>query len=211
MNSRVAVTFAIALMVLAYFWLNLGEPPTPPVPATTPEAPAGAPDTPPSDSEASPAAPGPRSAPSAAQPAAPAPASGSEAGHQPLAPAASEAAGDDDDSAGGFELRRPYPVDRDGIQAAMTSQIDSIRQCYDAWIQKNPDIEGKLVLGFTIEPDGEAPEEASVRGVEIKDGSTVDHVFLEGCVVSAVDELRFEAPRDGGVMTVNYPFMFSNE
>lgn len=28
---------------------------------------------------------------------------------------------------------------------------------------------------------------------------------------STADELRFEAPQDGGVMTVNYPFMFSSE
>ena len=115
---------------------------------------------------------------------------------------------DDDDSAGTAAV---YEVDYGGIQAGIQSQLEPIRECYQAWLDKNPDIGGKIMLAFTIDPDEDAPEEAGVHGVEILDGSTVDHLFLEGCVMNAVGDLRFEAPPDGGSISVNYPIVFSNQ
>ena len=212
MNARIAVVFFIAGAALALFWLLGPEDGSAPdggqggadVPATAAGGPPSLGDsgTPRGDRRWSPAAGG---APTRAGE------GEAEAGGRPAGESGEvegSAAADDDDSAG---VSRPYPTDYAGIKAAMEGRIDDIKECYDAWVTKNPEIEGKIVLGFDIEPDEEAPAEAGVRSVQILDGSTVDHVFLEGCVVSAVEEMRFEAPADGGSLTVNYPFLFRSE
>ncbi len=220
MNKRVAMLVPLLVVVLALVWALTRDPADPPAPSPDGTAVDEGSD----GSEGGSARPAPRgdrrwsggTGGSATGGAAPAGSSSALSRRDPgpdVDPeepdtADEQDAADDDDSGGELFI---HSVDFEGIQGAIQAQLEDIRGCYQAWVAKNPDIEGKIVLGFTIEADEEVPGEAGVRGVEIKDGSTVDHVFLEGCVMGAVEELRFEPPADGGVMTVNYPFLFSAE
>ena len=126
---------------------------------------------------------------------------------------AEPAVANDDDSASDADSEDPviHPVSPVGIDGAMRGELLGIRECYQAWLNQNPDIGGRLVVRFTIEDDPEQPGEAGVSAVAIDDDSTVDHVFIEGCVMNAVSDLRFEPPEMGSPVTVTYPFQFTAE
>lgn len=99
-----------------------------------------------------------------------------------------------------------YKIDRDGIRAAIRSQMPEIRECYEAWLQQNPRLQGRMVVGFEISADDAGA--AEVTQVSLVDGG-LGQPFMEGCVLNAFQDLRFEKPPGGGgKVTVNYPITF---
>ncbi len=102
-----------------------------------------------------------------------------------------------------------WSVDREGIQGAMDESKPKIQECYSAWIKSNPDLAGRMVISFVIEPLAEGSEYGKVTEVELAD-SDVEHPLLEGCVLNVASELRWTAPPDGR-MAVRYPFLFATE
>lgn len=104
-----------------------------------------------------------------------------------------------------------WALDREGITGAMAEARPEIKRCYEQWLADNPGLAGKMVATMVIEAAEEGAEVAKVHSVDLKD-SELDHPFLEGCVLNAMEELRFENPTgDTGRLTVNYPFLFSSE
>lgn len=102
---------------------------------------------------------------------------------------------------------KPWPIDRDGIRGAVQEAIPQMRECYEAWVQQNPSIGGRVVVTFTIEAiQGE--EGAKVVGAKVGDQG-IGHAAMEGCVVNVFEDLRFERPADGKI-SVTYPVIFSN-
>jgi hypothetical protein len=108
-------------------------------------------------------------------------------------------AGDEPD-----DLPTIFAIDSDGIQDGVKSQLEEIRGCYDTLLADHPDAAGRIVAAFTIGPDGR------VLAADIDD-STVGSVYLEGCMVTAMEDLRFEPTKDGSEVQVTYPFDFSPE
>lgn len=111
---------------------------------------------------------------------------------------------DDDDADPLQEM--VWSADKSGIQSAMREITPAIRECYDGWIQDNREMQGKLVVKFTIGADPGA-DEAKVQSVNLPE-SELGNPLMEGCVLNAVSGLRFDVPDDGN-LTVNYPFRFS--
>ena len=108
-----------------------------------------------------------------------------------------------------IELPAPFPVDRDGIKAAIQSATPQIKECYDGWLEYHPRLGGKLVISFTIgAPEGER-KLARITDVNL-DENRVRHGVMEGCVLNVVSNLRFQRPDDGGAVTVRYPMFFSS-
>lgn len=100
-----------------------------------------------------------------------------------------------------------HKLDRDGIKGAVQEKLPEIRECYQSWLQSNPQLAGKLKVEFQIvEIPGR--ERGKVQAIEIADGG-VGHVAFEGCVRNVFGDMRFEAPK-GGEMRVTYPIAFSN-
>lgn len=100
-----------------------------------------------------------------------------------------------------------HALDRDGIKGAIGEKLPEIKECYESWLQSNPNLGGKLRVEFQIvEIPGRA--RGKVQAIEIADGG-IGHVAFEGCVRNVFDDLRFEAPK-GGEMRVTYPFAFSS-
>ena len=109
-----------------------------------------------------------------------------------------------------FELPPPFPVDRDGIKAAIQSATPQIKECYDGWLEYHPRLAGKLVIAFTIgSPEGER-KLARITDVELVE-NRVRHGVMEGCVLNVVSNLRFQRPDGGGEVTVRYPMFFSSK
>lgn len=98
-----------------------------------------------------------------------------------------------------------HALSRDGIKGAIAEQLPQIRECYDAWLQQNPQLGGKMKVQFTImEIPGR--DRGKVQRVEIADGG-LGHVAMEGCVGNVFKSMRFEAPPHGE-MRVTYPLTF---
>ena len=102
-----------------------------------------------------------------------------------------------------------FATDRDGIQSAMSLAIDDVRDCYEQWLALNPDLAGRIVVGYRIAPDPEDPSRGRVVDAEVQAGG-LGNQFLEGCVVASLDSLRFDDPPAEGI-EVTYPLTFSNE
>jgi hypothetical protein len=100
--------------------------------------------------------------------------------------------------------RKRYAVNVDGIRAAIGSALPEIQECYEGWIQQEPQLAGRMVIGFQIGPDDAGT--GGITQLSIVDGG-LGHALMEGCVMNAVQNLDFDRPDEP--VTVNYPFLFS--
>jgi TonB family protein len=93
-------------------------------------------------------------------------------------------------------------LDKEIIRRVIRRSLARVKYCYERQLAKNPSLAGKLVVGFTIQPDG------TVTGALVK-SSTIGDVEVGQCVVKVVKALKFPKPAGGGVVIVTYPFNFS--
>lgn len=107
---------------------------------------------------------------------------------------------------GGIDGGVRYPLDKDGIRAAVKSAIPDVKDCYESWLAMNPALGGRLVVKLTIDTDDGV--EGRVTRLSLADGG-MGNVAFEGCALSSLTDLRFEPPLDGP-MNVTYPLMFSS-
>jgi len=97
---------------------------------------------------------------------------------------------------------------KEGIQEAFLEHKEDIRYCYEAWLDHNPDLEGRLEIAFSIPAErGEGdPEGVRLLRVDVE-GSDVDHSFFEGCVLGVLSDLHF-APPEKDVEGGRIPIVF---
>ncbi len=62
-------------------------------------------------------------------------------------------------------------------------------------------IEGRVVLKFVIDSDG------NVSGASVEE-TTIKSPELQACVIRAAKRMVFPKPKGGGIVMVNYPFVF---
>jgi len=91
-------------------------------------------------------------------------------------------------------------LDKEAIRTVVRAHIGEVRECYDAGLQRDPELAGKLVVGFEIAADG------AVKRSEISESSLAD-AQVGACVAAAVRSWTFPAPQ-GGAVEVAYPFAF---
>jgi hypothetical protein len=107
---------------------------------------------------------------------------------------------------GGDPGTRRFGPDAAGISAALQDALPQVKECYDAWLKVNPSLGGKVVVGFTLSRSKEAPDEGRISKATIAQ-SSLGHTAMEGCVLSVVDDLRFDAPADD--VEVEFPLVMS--
>ncbi len=106
----------------------------------------------------------------------------------------------------GAEPEVLYSTSKEGINDAIRERLSEIRECYQAWLELQPDLEGTVEVKFVIsDVDGVG----EVTRTETLDTTTTDHTLFEGCVLNVMSTLAFESPEDGGVVIVSYPFQFT--
>jgi outer membrane biosynthesis protein TonB len=88
------------------------------------------------------------------------------------------------------------------IDAVIKRHLSSIRYCYERQLSRAPDLSGKVSIKFVISKSG-----AVSRAVI--DSSTVDDAALESCLQSRFLQMQFSEPKGGGIVIVNYPFLFA--
>lgn len=92
-------------------------------------------------------------------------------------------------------------LDRSIIERVIRQHRREIRACYEAELQRDPDLEGRIVVSFVIDPSGGVAR-ASIGS------STMNNGGVESCITTRVRRWRFPEPRGGGIVRVNYPFSF---
>lgn len=99
-----------------------------------------------------------------------------------------------------------FPLTADGIRDAVEERQEELHACYETQLHHTPDLAGMLTLGLEVEPgDGDWAHIASVDVIDAE----FDAVFLEGCVATVFEELRFDAVDDP--VLIRYPVEFSPE
>ena len=69
---------------------------------------------------------------------------------------------------------------------------------------KNPEIGGRVVINFIISASGDVSSSKVQR-------TTMNNMEVETCVAEQIKKIKFPKPKGGGIVIVNYPFVFKAE
>ncbi|MBK8169300.1 MAG: TonB family protein [Sandaracinaceae bacterium] len=92
--------------------------------------------------------------------------------------------------------------DQSNVVRMIRTRISAIRACYEQQLRRNPALEGKVTVEFTIQTTG------SVSGAHATENTTNDPAVAT-CVVSTVSRFRFNPGPEGGSVVFSYPFVFA--
>jgi len=114
------------------------------------------------------------------------------------------------DKKGDFIIQRPESIegaasssdkrDNDAINRLVTSNKTSIRMSYEKFLERTPDLNGKITIRFTITASGK------VTDIQVLENTT-GNADLEKEITRKIRMWQFEEIADGDV-TVTYPFIF---
>ncbi|MCB9703422.1 MAG: AgmX/PglI C-terminal domain-containing protein [Myxococcales bacterium] len=90
-------------------------------------------------------------------------------------------------------------LDPEIIRRIVRAHINEIRHCYNQGLVDDPTLAGRVVIAFTIDPEGKVAEAAA-------DEVTISPEVAE-CSRVAVQRWLFPKPRGGGSVSVRYPFV----
>ena len=94
-------------------------------------------------------------------------------------------------------------LDKELIRGTIRQHIAEVKHCYEMALLKNALLEGRVMVEFTIGLEGKVTAAAV-------SASTLNHPGPEICIRDAVASWTFPKPQ-GGVVVVNYPFVFKPE
>jgi len=103
--------------------------------------------------------------------------------------------------AGGPVVGQGGPLPPAVIRRVIQRGLGPIRYCYDKALLRRPKLAGRVVVHFIISPKGR------VQSSRVK-SSTLGAPKVARCVADRVRRLVFPAPLGGGIVKVNYPFVF---
>ncbi len=93
-------------------------------------------------------------------------------------------------------------LSKEVIRRVVNQHKAEIKFCYERELNKQPDLEGRVVVAFVISPSG------AVMSAQVSD-STLRNAGVESCLAGKVKTWSFPSPDGGGVVSVSYPFVFS--
>lgn len=89
-------------------------------------------------------------------------------------------------------------ITRDQIREVVRAHIGEVRDCYNQGLQRDPELAGRLVVGFEIAGSG-AVEHAKISE------STVADAEVGACIAAKVKSWQFPASK--AATSVEYPFV----
>lgn len=90
---------------------------------------------------------------------------------------------------------------KEAIDGEIRMHLGEIQACYQRELNRQPSLEGEVVVKFEISPDG------TVAWVEVE-RTDMDHTSVPACVCEEMGRIEYPAPLGGGVVRVTYPFRF---
>lgn len=106
-------------------------------------------------------------------------------------------------SAGGGQAVIMGALDRSVIDAYIRRNLAKIRWCYEKELNKDPKLFGRIVINFIISKTGAVSSSKVNR-------TTMGNKNVEKCVANQIKKIRFPKPKGGGIVIVNYPFVFKH-
>ena len=94
-------------------------------------------------------------------------------------------------------------VDKDMIRRIVRAHLNEVRSCYNAGLTKNPNLQGRVTIQFSIVGSGKVASSV-VQEDTAKDGSVAN------CIAKAVKRWQFPRVNGGGTALVSYPFMLQS-
>ncbi len=76
-----------------------------------------------------------------------------------------------------------------------------IKFCYERQLRRNPKLSGKIVVRWIIAGSGNVQSANVVQ-------TTMNNERVENCIVRRILRWKFPQPKGGGIVQVNYPFLF---
>jgi hypothetical protein len=95
-------------------------------------------------------------------------------------------------------------LDKETIDQVIKRHVNQIRYCYERELNKDPSLQGQVVIDFTIAADG------SVSESKVK-SDTLSNSAVGECVNGRFWRMQFPQPRGGGVVRVSYPLILNSE
>jgi len=92
-------------------------------------------------------------------------------------------------------------LDMETIRRVIRRHRNEYVYCYEKELNQKRDLAGKIKVQFVISGQGK------VIAASVSE-STMKNATVEGCLVRKVKRWRFPAPKGGGLVNVNYPFLF---
>ncbi len=96
-------------------------------------------------------------------------------------------------------------MDKEAIRRVVREHINDLRTCYEAELNKDPNLAGKLVLQWEIKEGGRVGKVSAVNR-----GDTISNKRVIKCCQNVLSEWRFPEPPAGMVGIVVYPFIFQS-
>ncbi len=90
---------------------------------------------------------------------------------------------------------------KDEVGEVIHRHLSEIRYCYESAMIHSPDLEGKLIINFSINHSG------SIHTASIK-SSTLSDSRVDDCVLRRLVTWKFPSPKGGIDVAVSYPFIF---
>jgi TonB family protein len=101
-------------------------------------------------------------------------------------------------------IRLSENYDRELVRRVVLKHWNELKSCYEVELSKNPNLAGKVAIGFVINPVGD------IGSVEVTE-STMESEPVKQCILRNVQRWQFPAPKGGGVVEVTYPFIFQTQ
>ena len=92
-------------------------------------------------------------------------------------------------------------LDKKTISRIIRQHRNEIKYCYETELKKHKNLQGRVIIKFTIDGTG------SVRVASVQE-SSLKNKKVEKCMVGKIKHWVFPAPKGGGIVNVNYPFVF---
>lgn len=100
-----------------------------------------------------------------------------------------------------FTARSPEDY-RDATQKVLDTKAGDIKACYDTALKGKQDLQGKVTVHFTVEP-----ETGAIKDVKVDPAGTTAPAELSTCVSTALTGLKLDPPdAREGVATWTYDF-----
>lgn len=100
----------------------------------------------------------------------------------------------------------PRDLDRAYIAEQMKELLPLVKECFEAGLERQPGLAGKILLRFTIvgqEGIGGLVSDSQV----VDDKSTLKDAAVRECIQESMYAAQFPAPAGGGQTVVEYPFV----
>ena len=89
----------------------------------------------------------------------------------------------------------------DVIKKVINENKNQVRYCYEVELQRNQNLEGRVVVRWVIGATGEVAQALVAE-------STIKNANVEECLIGKIKKWKFPPPAGGGTVEVKYPFVF---